>query len=205
MTVQYMDEEPTEAEPKLDRECGTCYACCVWLDITELHKKGGRPCKFLKHQKPTERCSIYKKRPVACSGYHCMWLTGCFGSDMRPDISGLLATMYNDPENDGKYLVTINITNGVKAGSMNDGPLGTMLHWLLTKLEHCISRINLVNRRTGAVIEFSDGVIWQADLIKGTKLEELTFLRSKVIGHYKSADPRDIVPGMMSKDTVVLR
>lgn len=178
----------------LDRECGTCYACCVFLDIEELKKKGGRPCKHLHHRDVTKRCAIYDKRPHACSDYHCMWMTGCFTDDMRPDHCGLLGTIYNDPENPGQYLVTINVTNSGKCGTMEKGPLADMLHWILTKLESRLTRINLVNRRTGAVVEFSNGEIWQAKLLKGSKLEELQFLRQKVVGTYYTAEKVSDLP-----------
>lgn len=189
----------------MERECGTCYACCVWLDITALKKKGMRPCKYLSHRKPAARCTIYARRPEACSGYLCSWMGGLFDDDMRPDQSGLLVTMYEDEQKPGYFMVTINITNGSKCGTFEEGPLSRALYWLFARMHH-ISRVNLLNRRNNSVIEFSDGNIWECHLMKGTKLESLEFIRLKIVGHYHSADSEsDIPPEAYAKGSVILR
>lgn len=77
------------------RECGNCYACCVWLGIEELKKWMGQSCRHLDGSLgPNTRCSIYEHRPSACSTYQCFWRKGFGPPELRPYDSGILITPY---------------------------------------------------------------------------------------------------------------
>lgn len=67
------------------RSCGSCTACCTYLDIkggtgktisfldaTDVAKPAGRPCQFC----TVKGCGIYENRPVVCREFKCDWLQG---------------------------------------------------------------------------------------------------------------------------------
>lgn len=186
-----------------DRTCGPCIACCVWLDIKELRKPGGRPCKHLRGIKGSDhRCGIYSKRPAACSEFLCMWMQGAFPDSFRPSECGLLAVPY---EVDDEILVTINITDESKCGTLETGPLSTMIHYFLgVDAIKPIKRVTILNRKRQKVLEFSEGEVWEGVLLKST-LEELVFQRKKKVADYMTADNEQDVPREIRERSLVLR
>ena len=110
----------------MDRTCGTCVACCVYLSINEkgFNKPGltpfskfrgpepvappveqeagalqGTPLFERKHlrAKGEHNCTLQDKKPVACSGYTCAWLQGYGEPDDRPDRCGVLIDDVSQP------------------------------------------------------------------------------------------------------------
>lgn len=99
--MRVMPAKPIRIERQWDeitiagRECGSCYACCVWLGIEDLKKWMGQSCRHLDGSLgPTTRCSIYDHRPSACSTYQCFWRKGFGPPELRPHDSGILITPY---------------------------------------------------------------------------------------------------------------
>lgn len=66
----------------LERECGSCSACCTIKSIDTLGKPSFMRCRHLE----SGACRIYARRPDECAGYFCAWRLG-FGPDTaRPDL-----------------------------------------------------------------------------------------------------------------------
>ena len=129
-----------------ERACGECYACCVHLGIDALHKHPGQACRHLAGQGgATARCGIYDRRPLACATFLCEWRIGAFPDDFRPDISGLLVTVYPD-QNGDSTTVSITVVDATKAGTLVDGNL----HRLLNMIPFSeFSAVNILNQLTG--------------------------------------------------------
>lgn len=73
-----------------DRSCGTCTACCVYLQIETggIEKPAGVPCR---HLTACNGCGIYDDRPQLCRTYHCLWRSvDAMADEWRPDRSGIL-------------------------------------------------------------------------------------------------------------------
>ncbi len=78
------------------KTCGPCTLCCTVLDIPELAKPAGTPCRHL-----GAGCGIYPDRPSPCRVFTCGWLAiGALGEAWRPDIAGFLIR----DERDSGYL-----------------------------------------------------------------------------------------------------
>jgi hypothetical protein len=71
------------------RHCGTCTACCMAMEVSELHKPVYCTCEHC----GAGACGIYDKRPQACRDFTCFWLRGHLGETDRPDRIGLIFTM----------------------------------------------------------------------------------------------------------------
>ena len=111
-----------------DRTCGDCYECCIWLGISELRKYAGRACKHLSGgTNPDHRCSIYDKRPLACSQYRCTWLQGYGPEGMRPRDSGLILTLYESDITPGKQSANVMVIDKSKAKPFVDQILADFL------------------------------------------------------------------------------
>lgn len=68
------------------KSCGPCTLCCTVLDIPELAKGPGTPCRHL-----GAGCGIYPDRPMPCRTFTCGWLAlEALGEAWRPDIAGFL-------------------------------------------------------------------------------------------------------------------
>ncbi|WGM39398.1 YkgJ family cysteine cluster protein [Caulobacter sp. NIBR1757] len=68
------------------KSCGPCTLCCTVLDIPELSKAAGTPCRHL-----GAGCGIYPDRPSSCRVFTCGWLAiEALGEAWRPDIAGFL-------------------------------------------------------------------------------------------------------------------
>lgn len=81
------------AVPLPQKSCGTCFACCVYIGVKELRKHAGRACTHL-NGALSNRCSIYEKKPQACSTYKCAHLQGF--AVPRPDQAGYIINIYID-------------------------------------------------------------------------------------------------------------
>jgi hypothetical protein len=166
------------------RECGTCYACCVYLGIDELHKYAGQTCKHLSGANPAGRCSIYDKRPDACSRFRCAWMQGHFAADARPDNSGLLCVFYLLPGD--IQAATITITDVEKAGSLEGGQLAQMVKMVMLT---GVDEIRIVNYLNKIVVLMRDGKMYSGKLLKPDGYEEFKFWsEGKPFGSYLTAD-----------------
>lgn len=56
--------------------------------MDELAKRGGTPCPQLRPAPAAPGCGIHATRPGVCRAYRCLWLTGAFEDDDRPDRLG---------------------------------------------------------------------------------------------------------------------
>ena len=76
----------------INRECGDCNACCIWLKGESYSHEfgGGKPCHFLKGN-----CSIYETRPEVCKTYQCAWLQGLFSENLKPEKSKVIISVEN--------------------------------------------------------------------------------------------------------------
>lgn len=68
------------------RTCGECQACCEVVGVHEFDKPIYTKCQ---HQ-CKNGCDIYSSRPESCQTYQCIWLTGFFDVEERPDKLGLV-------------------------------------------------------------------------------------------------------------------
>lgn len=69
-----------------ENKCGACTQCCTNLDVIELGKKAGEPCKHLTNS----GCGIYESRPQSCRDFDCGYLLLSVKPKMRPDRSGFV-------------------------------------------------------------------------------------------------------------------
>ena len=72
-------------------KCGDCNICCTVMNIENVSKSGDE-CKHICE----EGCSIYSKRPNACSHFKCAYLTSGWDEEFRPDKSGIMIVGYVD-------------------------------------------------------------------------------------------------------------
>lgn len=156
----------------MDRSCGSCYACCVWLSIEALHKYTGQTCKHLTGTNgPEHRCSIYTNRPAACSSYHCLWREGSFTDNDRPNNSGLLASGY-PARHGGPFAVTIVIIDEAKAGNLYNGNVYRFVSDLLRMGCH---EIMIANYFKNKAVLIDHGKIYEGWLKQSPRFEEHIF------------------------------
>lgn len=81
--------------------CGECSACCKEprIDKKEVFwKDGDKEAGVLCENYSDCGCSIYEKRPSACSNYECLWLQLSklmnMNPDFRPDKLGVMVSTY---------------------------------------------------------------------------------------------------------------
>lgn len=170
--------------PTFDRECGSCYACCVYLGIEELKKYTGQACKHLDGIDANKRCSIYEHRPHACSGYQCVWRAGLGPPELRPHDSGLLITMYQSETDPGHAAATVIIIDETKAKQSQIDSVATELLMLPT-----CNEVRLVNYKTKSALLFKDGTVYQCKLLPPDGYEALVFRADAPVGHYRIAQP----------------
>jgi hypothetical protein len=88
---QRREEERARKKTKARRKCGPCTACCFSFAVTL--DDGRKPaCEACKHLS-TRGCGIYLKRPTECSKFECLWRSGFFDEDMRPDLVNAIFTI----------------------------------------------------------------------------------------------------------------
>lgn len=87
------------------RECGACNVCCTVKPISvDIVKPPGVTCEHCTAQ----GCAVYETRWDVCKGYLCGWKWAPFlGEDMRPDKSGLLFDIEQNPVDEYIGEVTI--------------------------------------------------------------------------------------------------
>jgi hypothetical protein len=175
---------------KQDKECGTCFACCIQLGIEELRKWPGRACKHLDGAIPDKRCSIYEKRPQACSRYRCLWLNSDLPDEYKPENSGILMTPYQEPEG---VVCTVSVFDR-KAGDYENSEslLHNAVRMLLDFSKPRMTSIRIIYAWSNRLIIFSDGCIRTGRLLKARAVEDLTFeAYDPPIGHYHTRPADD--------------
>lgn len=97
------------------RECGTCTACCTWLQGSAYGHEfgGGKSCRFLCNS----QCSVHKARPKVCENYFCAWAQELLPLDFRPDQCGLIASVESNEM--GQYLKLISINEEIDQKVLN--------------------------------------------------------------------------------------
>lgn len=165
-----------------DRECGSCYACCVWLGVEELRKYTGQTCRHLAGTKdPSRRCSIYATRPTACSTYECMWRVGWGPAELRPHDSGILITPYlSERGAPGTWSATVNIFDAAKAEPYINEVIGELMGLPL------MDELRLIYLVKKKAIMFRDGFIYGCRLLPAEGFESLVFeAHSPPLGRYE--------------------
>lgn len=195
LRVEYVD--PASVDPATLRPCGECYACCIWLGVTELKKWPGQACTKLDGASgECTRCSIYDSRPSACTSYSCAWRGGFGGDECRPDKSGILVTTYlrehlgdivSTVEDLPPVAATIVIIDRALSGTLEVGWLAGALDALIRE---GIDDIRVVDYKTKPqlVIHFLRGHIYKGTVLKSEpgQFEQLAFVsHNPPIGHYE--------------------
>ena len=87
--------------------CGECSVCCTALRIDKKEifwKDGDKEAGVLCEKNLECECSVYEKRPAACSKYECLWLQLSklmdMNPDFRPDNLGVIVSTYYYEETD---------------------------------------------------------------------------------------------------------
>lgn len=162
-----------------ERECGSCYACCVWLGIEALKKWTGQTCKHLcGGDDPSKRCTIYDERPKACAEYHCMWREGYGPDELQPNRSGILLTPYDSTFNPGKTAVTAIVFDEKLAEPL--------VERLIRELASLDVELRLVNFKKRTALLFHNGSIYQCRLLRPDNYESLNFeAHEPPIGKYR--------------------
>lgn len=174
------------SEPSIEkRTCGTCFACCVFSGVEALSTEDriglrtypGQTCVHINRDQPAKSCSVYNRRPLACEKFQCAWLQGLGSPIDRPDQSGIMVSIYPDPEGDPLIPdnATITITDGAKCGELDDStmPLRRWVDCLTTLLD--LRDLRIVNYQTRTVVHLLNGLIYMGKLHKAKSPEELSF------------------------------
>lgn len=81
------------------RVCGECTACCWYPDVHDddnnIISRARELCSYCEEK---VGCSIYAKRPMVCREFSCLWLTGCFSEEHRPDKLGVVVDIRPVPD-----------------------------------------------------------------------------------------------------------
>lgn len=150
-----------------DRQCQSCFACCIHLGIKELHKYSGQSCRKLDGKDPLRRCSVYDKRPIACAEYRCAWLSGLGPNNGRPSDSGLLVTIY-PPHASGTCSATLTILDAKKCGNLNEGPLYEFLDQLVNI---GADSIRIIHQNKRDLLHIIDNKIYKGHILPPDKGE----------------------------------
>ena len=148
------------------RECGTCFACCVYIGVEELRKHAGTSCTKLNGSKEN-RCGIYKTKPQACSTYKCAHLQGF--EVPRPDIAGYIINIYIDS-------VTVIVFDEILAGTPAD-PNSHLFTAIKELTYNGLNDIRIVYHFSRKMFRLIDGDIFAGLVHKQKKndFEGLTF------------------------------
>jgi hypothetical protein len=154
-----------------DRSCGSCYACCIYLGVEELKKYTGQTCKHLNGINPTKRCSIYSSRPVACSGYSCLWRSGWGPEELRPHDSGILVTGYDSERNPGsKVSMTVNVFDSKLASPYIMKVIGELITLPI------VDEVRLIFLESKKATMFREGKVYDCKLLPPENFESLRFM-----------------------------
>lgn len=160
------------------RPCGSCSVCCSALGIDELQKKAGPPCVHLRKPQfgDQHRCTIYDRRPIACSRFYCAWAFGLGPTNNgRPDRSGLMIVIYPpDPDEDRPLSAVISIVDDRRCGPLDD-ETSLIRQFITHLLELGLTRITIINRTTGGVLYLADGLMRAGKLRPQKSYEDLSF------------------------------
>lgn len=165
-----------EGETEFRRKCGQCTACCILPGINELRKKAGVVCKHLNTKIFGNQhcCTIYEKRPLACSGFHCAWILG-LGPEAtgRPDRSGLMVAMYLNNEQTELH-ATVTLMDLRRCGDFDDRD--SMLSKFLTEIVATgINHVQVIHYESKLVILIKNGVIYRGELHPQKFYEDLEY------------------------------
>lgn len=87
------------------RECGECNACCFLFVVhDESFNEISDASDWCKHCEKGVGCKIYESRPPACRNYSCVWKSGAFGENHRPDKWGVVMDFENIPDTDVRLI-----------------------------------------------------------------------------------------------------
>ena len=101
------------------RECGSCKACCIWMDVHSLEKPAGTACKYL----CSAGCDIYEDRPGDCREFQCAWLSGELPSNMQPMT--VKAVIWQDVLSDGVTFQPVYRVTYMRG----QRPIGRVFNW----------------------------------------------------------------------------
>lgn len=169
-----------------EQPCSTCNACCIYLGITALKKYSGQICRHLNGANPEAQCTIYARRPAACSRYQCFWKMSDLPIEYRPNNNGLLVTPYTDG-------ITIIITDVEKAGDIQDinSNLNKMLAILFDQTQLPNLQVRIWNYANGRTLLFKDGKLWIGQILPQEKrdYEGLSFeIEEKPIAAFRMGE-----------------
>ena len=168
----------TEGSP--DRSCGTCHACCIVLGIEALKKHTNQACRHLDGRDPTRRCTIYDRRPEACSEYVCAWREGLFEDDFSPQQVGFVVTAYEQGW-------TLMVFDTKKAGGLAAGHVKTAVQRILAGPA---ADVRIVYLQSGTIVFMTEGHIYEGKLLRTKGYEELKFeCGDKTVGRYEMRQP----------------
>lgn len=160
------------------KECGTCFACCVYIGVEELRKHAGRACTHLNGHL-SNRCGIYEKKPLACSTYKCAHLQGF--EVPRPDIAGYIINIYIDS-------ITVVVFDESLAGTPAD-PNSHLFCAIKELTYNGLNDIRIIYHHSRKMFRLIDGDIFAGRAFKQKKgdFEGLTFeIYEPKIATYKS-------------------
>jgi Fe-S-cluster containining protein len=80
----------------LNRQCGSCNACCDILEVAAVDKPVNQLCK---HWQTGTGCTIYDRRPQMCRSFVCAWLQGHLEDEWFPAKSGIIVHFSQDAVN----------------------------------------------------------------------------------------------------------
>jgi hypothetical protein len=173
-------------EQVLNRDCGSCHACCIWLGIDELQKWTGERCKHLATRTKTHHCGIYDSRPKACVQYQCMWLAGWGPDNLQPSKSGMLITPYQNETDAKMAAVTIVVFDLEKAQKLLMDVITQILQFFID------CELRVVSTQTKVAMLYKDGLIRKGKLIPSKDLEALDMeIQDKPISSYIVGDLKD--------------
>jgi Fe-S-cluster containining protein len=163
------------------RECGSCYACCIYLVVEEIHKCSNERCVHLTGS-GHKHCGIYNDRPTACKQYECAWRDGWGPEWLKPNRSGMLVTLYRDPDHPDdifKSSATVNIFDESKT---NKYRIERVISELLLLGLNDVRVVN-IEKKTGRL--YHNGFVYHCKLMPPEGYESLTFeAEDEPIGAY---------------------
>lgn len=178
MTAYAIPQKPVTLHE--DRQCGSCYACCVHLGIEELHKYSGQTCRHLYGgSDPAKRCSIYATRPSACAEYRCLWREGWGDDNFQPSLSGFLVTGYPSERGEG-----ISFTVLVFDKKLSEPHISDLISQLI--MLPLVDEVRLVFLQEKSAIMVRDGKLYPCRLLPQDGYENLSFeAYADPIGRYE--------------------
>ncbi len=115
--------------PVVERECGSCTACCTVLAIAELHKPARWACDHV----DCSGCGIYEARPQSCRDFHCAWLRGEISGNgsLRPDRLGVMFDYFYSTVSRKERSIAFELWNG----AFDEAPAADLLREIAASRE----------------------------------------------------------------------